>query len=67
LTTIQAAIVLAVVYDANGADEIGRQYLMQAIAAAHNMHLYSHLTGIDDEVEHNARAITAWSLFGLQA
>ncbi|RBR26560.1 uncharacterized protein FIESC28_00636 [Fusarium coffeatum] len=67
LTTIQAAIVLSVVYDANGADEIGRQYLAQAVAAAHTMHLFSQPTQVDDEVEYNAKAITAWSLFGLQA
>ncbi|KAJ4007727.1 hypothetical protein NW752_010396 [Fusarium irregulare] len=67
LTTIQAAIVLSVVYDANGGDEIGRQYLAQAVAAAHSMHLFSQPTQVDDKVEYNARAITAWSLFGLQA
>ncbi|CAG7565306.1 unnamed protein product [Fusarium equiseti] len=67
LTTIQAAIVLSVVYDANGGDEIGRQYLTQAVAAAHSMHLFFQPTQLDDEVEYNARAITAWSLFGLQA
>ena len=67
MTTIQAAIVLSVVYDANGGDEIGRQYLAQAVAAAHSMHLFSQPTQVDDEVEYNARAITAWSLFGLQA
>ncbi|KAF5559410.1 nitrogen assimilation transcription factor nirA [Fusarium phyllophilum] len=66
LTTIQAAIVLAIVYDANGRDEEGRAYLAQAVAAAHAMQLLSPQKNGDDR-EFNSRAVTAWALFGLQA
>ncbi|KAF4430454.1 Nitrogen assimilation transcription factor nirA [Fusarium acutatum] len=61
-----AAIVLAIVYDANGRDEEGRAYLAQAVAAAHAIQLFSSQKNSDDR-ECNSRAITAWSLFGLQA
>ncbi|KAF5582252.1 nitrogen assimilation transcription factor nirA [Fusarium pseudocircinatum] len=67
LTTIQAAIVLSIVHDANGSDEVGRSYLTQAVAAAHAIHLFSTPTANSDDVEYNARAFTAWALFGLQA
>ncbi|KAF5655412.1 NirA-like nitrate assimilation regulatory protein [Fusarium sp. NRRL 25303] len=66
LTTIQAAIILSIVHDANGSDEVGRSYLTQAVAAAHAMHLFSTPTTDSDDVEYNARAFTAWALFGLQ-
>ncbi|KAI1044750.1 hypothetical protein LB505_013535 [Fusarium chuoi] len=66
LTTIQAAIILSIVHDANGSDEVGRSYLTQAVAAAHAMHLFSTPTTNSDDVEYNARAFTAWALFGLQ-
>ncbi|KAH7205502.1 hypothetical protein BKA60DRAFT_578446 [Fusarium oxysporum] len=67
LTTIQAAIVLSLVHDANGSDEVGRSYLAQAVAAAHAMHLFSTPTKNSDDLEYYARAFTAWALFGLQA
>ncbi|KNB19215.1 hypothetical protein FOXG_16637 [Fusarium oxysporum f. sp. lycopersici 4287] len=67
LTTIQAAIVLSLVHDANGSDEVGRSYLTQAVAAAHAMHLFSTPTKNNDDLEYYARAFTAWALFGIQA
>ncbi|KAF4997868.1 hypothetical protein FGRMN_3569 [Fusarium graminum] len=67
LTTIQAAIVISIVYDANGSDKIGNLYLTQAVSAAHSMHLFSPPTQPPDRTEYNARAVTAWALFGLQA
>ncbi|EMT74271.1 Nitrogen assimilation transcription factor nirA [Fusarium odoratissimum] len=67
LTTIQAAIVLSLVHDANGSDEVGRSYLTQAVAAAHAMHLFSIPTKNSDDLEYYTRAFTAWALFGLQA
>ncbi|KAF9764439.1 hypothetical protein IL306_002811 [Fusarium sp. DS 682] len=67
LTTIQAAIVLSIVYDANGSDEVGMSYLTQAVAAAHAMQLFSAKPKTSDDREYNARAITAWALFGIQA
>ncbi|KAI3578916.1 hypothetical protein IWW34DRAFT_805551 [Fusarium oxysporum f. sp. albedinis] len=67
LTTIQAAIVLSLVHDANGSDEVGRSYLTQAVAAAHAMHLFSTPTKNSDDLEYYARAFTAWALFGIQA
>lgn len=67
LTTIQAAIVLSLVHDANGSDEVGRSYLTQAVAAAHAMHLFSTPAKNSDDLEYYARAFTAWALFGIQA
>ncbi|EXL39260.1 hypothetical protein FOCG_18127 [Fusarium oxysporum f. sp. radicis-lycopersici 26381] len=67
LTTIQAAVVLSIVCDANGSDEVGRAYLTQAVAAAYGMQLFSAHVKTNDDREYNARAVTAWGLFGLQA
>ncbi|KAM0241552.1 hypothetical protein ACHAP5_007508 [Fusarium lateritium] len=67
LTTIQAAIVISVVLGADGSDKIGNSYLAQAISAAHSIQLFSPPTKAIDDTEYNARAITAWALFGLQA
>ncbi|KAF4344780.1 nitrogen assimilation transcription factor nirA [Fusarium beomiforme] len=67
LATIQAAIVLALVYIANGSDEVGRSYLIQAVAAAHAMQLFSIKPKTSDDRDYKARAVTAWGLFGLQA
>ncbi|KAM0215659.1 hypothetical protein ACHAPQ_011776 [Fusarium lateritium] len=67
LTTIQAAIVISIVHDANGSDKIGNSYLAQAVLAAHSIQLFSPPTKAIDDAEYNARAITAWALFGLQA
>ncbi|KAG5656585.1 hypothetical protein KAF25_000172 [Fusarium avenaceum] len=67
LTTIQAAIVMTIVHGANGNDKIGKSYLTQAVSAAHGIQLFSPPTQAIDHVECNARAITAWALFGVQA
>jgi hypothetical protein len=67
LTTIQAAMVISIVHGANGSDKIGDSYLKQAVSAAHSIQLFSLPTQAIDHVEYNARAITAWALFGLQA
>lgn len=67
LTTIQAAIVLSVVYDANGSDKIGNSYLELAINAGRHIQLFNLSKLNEDTSERHVRAVTAWGLFGLQA
>lgn len=59
---------MSITLDADGNDKIGIQYLQQAICAANQIQLFSSsaLQG-EDAAMQNARAITAWGLFGLQA
>lgn len=66
ITTIQAAIVLSIVHDANGSDKIGKLYLEQAVSAARGMQLFVLSTQSDRDSQH-VRTFTAWALFGIQA
>ncbi|KAF5659828.1 nitrate assimilation regulatory nirA [Fusarium heterosporum] len=64
LTTIQAAIVLNIIYDCDTMDKIGRSYLLQAVAMAHDIKLLqaSPDKPISKKMQ-RARAFTAWCLF----
>lgn len=67
LTTLQAALVMNVVYSMDGLDEVGFVYMGQAAQLARNLKLFEALEGgirTDMDV---ARLYTAWSLFSWQA
>lgn len=67
LTTIQAATILNVICNEDAMDKVGRAYIVQAVAMAHDIDLF------DPSVQHRstkmqrARAFTAWSLFAWDA
>lgn len=65
LTTVQAAMLLHVVYCFNGMDKVGISYLVQATAMAHDMQLFEE-QGMKRRTE-IARGFTAWSLYRWQA
>jgi hypothetical protein len=67
ITTLQAAVVLSLVHDANSSDKIGLTYLKQAIQAGHKICLFSQPAPSLDVQEQHVRVVTAWCLFGLQA
>ncbi|KAI0180537.1 hypothetical protein GGR52DRAFT_531750 [Hypoxylon sp. FL1284] len=67
LTTIQAAIVLSIVATTTAMDKVGTSYLLQAIAMAASLDMFSATMGTDNEKMRRARAFTAWGLFCWQA
>ncbi|KAI1378381.1 hypothetical protein F4677DRAFT_466122 [Hypoxylon crocopeplum] len=67
LTMIQGAIVLSISATTTAMDKVGTAYLLQAMAMATNMDIFSATTGTDNEKMRRARAFTAWGLFTWQA
>jgi hypothetical protein len=68
LTAIQAAIVLNIIYDCDTMDKIGRSYLLQAVAMAHDLQLFKSSTdkAMSKKMQW-ARSFTAWCLFAWDA
>ncbi|KAI0887566.1 uncharacterized protein GGS22DRAFT_186400 [Annulohypoxylon maeteangense] len=67
LTTIQAAIILSIVATTTAMDKVGTSYLLQAMAMATNINLFTATCGTRDGITRKARAFTAWGLFCWQA
>ncbi|KAI1102600.1 hypothetical protein F4804DRAFT_334096 [Jackrogersella minutella] len=67
LTTIQAAVVLSIVATTTAMDKVGTSYLLQAMAMATNLDLFSVTAGTQNEETRRARSVTAWGLFCWQA
>ncbi|KAJ4138811.1 hypothetical protein NW768_002684 [Fusarium equiseti] len=68
LTAIQAAIVLNTIYDCDTLDKIGRSYLLQAVAMAHDLKLFqSSSDKTMSKKMQRARTFTAWCLFAWDA
>ncbi|KAJ4077892.1 hypothetical protein NW769_015238, partial [Fusarium oxysporum] len=68
LTAIQAAIVLNIIYDCDTMDKIGRSYLLQAVAMAHDLKLFqSSSDKAMSKKTQRARAFTAWCLYAWDA
>lgn len=67
LTAIQAAIILNIIYDCNTMDKIGRSYMLQAAAMAHDLKLFSPPDKAMPKKLQRARAFTAWCLFAWDA
>ena len=68
LTAIQAAIVLNIIYDCDTMDKIGRSYLLQAVAMAHDLKLFqSSSDKAMSKKMQRARTFTAWCLFAWDA
>lgn len=67
LTTIQAAIVLSIVATTTAMDKVGTSYLLQAMAMATSLGMFTATMGTESEKVRRARAFTAWGLFCWQA
>ncbi|KAK4180196.1 hypothetical protein QBC36DRAFT_384517 [Triangularia setosa] len=69
LTTIQAAILLNIVYNLNAMVKLGWQYTLQAIDMAHKMKLFKKPENWETLSPRlrAGRDFTAWSLFGWQS
>ncbi|KAH7140288.1 hypothetical protein B0J13DRAFT_557476 [Dactylonectria estremocensis] len=66
LTTLQAAMILHVVYSIKGMDNIGLSYLIQAVAMARDMTLFQPARQKKGKTK-TARDFTAWCLYRWQA
>ncbi|KAI1465251.1 uncharacterized protein F4812DRAFT_440233 [Daldinia caldariorum] len=67
LPTIQAAILLGIVSTTTAMDKVGTSYLLQAMAMAEEMDLFSARVGTDDQSLRRVRAFTAWGIYTWQA
>lgn len=65
LTTIQAALILHVIYTISGADKIGLAYVAQACTMARTIGLFDADMGTNSKL-HCVRTYTAWALFSWQ-
>ncbi|KAF4972199.1 hypothetical protein FSARC_1181 [Fusarium sarcochroum] len=63
LTSIQAAIVLNTISDSDTMENIGKSYMLQAVAMAHDIDLFKVDPRIKSRKMQRARAFTAWCLY----
>ncbi|KAM0542279.1 hypothetical protein ACHAPJ_012887 [Fusarium lateritium] len=63
LTAIQAAIVLNTISDSDTMNMIGKSYMLQAVAMAHDMDLFKVDSRIKSRKMERARTFTAWCLY----
>lgn len=70
LTTVQALIMINIIYNSMGKDRIGSEYLPPAISMAINLDIFSPSSKengtIHDGEERLVRAVTAWGLYDWQ-
>ncbi|KAJ3529251.1 hypothetical protein NM208_g6594 [Fusarium decemcellulare] len=62
LTSIQAAILLNTISNSDGMDKVGRMYMLQAVAMAHDIDLFGSHIEIKSSKMRQARAFTAWGV-----
>lgn len=65
LMTVQATLILHIVYNMNGTDELGYHYLEQAVEMSDSLDLFKS-SAVTNRKERNARELTAWVLHGWQ-
>ncbi|KAJ4257973.1 hypothetical protein NW762_008110 [Fusarium torreyae] len=63
LTAIQAAIILNTISDSDTMDKIGKSYMLQAVAMAHDTNLFKVDSRINSRKMQRARTFTAWCLY----
>lgn len=65
ITTLQAGIVLGILYNCNALDKLGVTYFVHAISLAHQLGIFSKMMSSDPDVR-IVSEYTAWGLFGWQ-
>jgi hypothetical protein len=65
LTSIQAALIISLVYNFCGLDKLGSVYGLQALAIAQDQRLFHESAHVTSERLRDARHFTAWSLFNI--
>ena len=66
VVTLQAGMVLNVVYNYCGLDNIGRLYTVRSVAMAQSLGLFDPAVKIDSTDLRHVRQFTAWALFSWQ-
>jgi len=66
LTTVQAGVIICALSNANGVDKVGWSYLVQAVAIARQLQLFSKGTATTSKKAHLAHSFTAWGMFSYQ-
>ncbi|KAK4673334.1 hypothetical protein QC763_110990 [Podospora pseudopauciseta] len=67
LTTVQAALLLNVIYNLNGSDRLGWRYTIRAVEMAHEIRLFQAVPSHVSSDIRCAREFTAWCLFTWQS
>jgi hypothetical protein len=65
LTSVQAAMIINIVYNLHGLDKLGSVYGLQALSVAREMHLFDGNAHVTSERVRHARNFTAWCLFNI--
>ncbi|KAJ6782478.1 hypothetical protein PWT90_07884 [Aphanocladium album] len=63
ITTVQAGIVMNIVYNVYSMDKVGLSYGTQAVSMAHAMGLFKPADGVTDASTQIVRDFTAWGLY----
>lgn len=66
LTTVQATMVMALLYNINAADKVGWSYCEQGFAMARRIGLFDPYPITMDYKTKSARGLTAWAIFNFQ-
>jgi hypothetical protein len=63
LTTVQAAIILQMLFNLCGQDELGQEYGEKAVELAQELRMFDAPDGALNKHTRNARTFTAWALY----
>jgi hypothetical protein len=63
LPTIQAALIINILYNMQLQDKIGRTYLKQALTMAHELGLFNDLAPTKSRLGRDSRLFTRWCLY----
>lgn len=66
ITTLQAAVLLNVIYNFCGLDKIGVVYGAQAVTMAYDLRLFGGAVNSNDQRQQHARDFTAWAVFNFE-
>lgn len=65
LTSVQAAIIINVIYNFCALDKVGKVYGLQGLSIAQDLRLFDGNAHIKSKRVRNARNFTAWALFNM--
>lgn len=63
LTTLQAALVINLIYVGNSMNKLGITYAIQAVAMAHELEIFGPLTNVKSQRRRQSYSFTAWCLY----
>jgi hypothetical protein len=63
LTTLQATLIINLIYNSDSMDQLGITYAIKAIAMAHELKIFGPLTSVKSERRRQSYSFTAWCLY----